>query len=364
MFTYPENLTDSKLEMNQVISNLQELGYIVNTTRQPINQYHIDKISISKQAKPIHRLILSSGLHGIEGFIGHVCQMYFLKNILSKLSDETEVILYHILNPYGMDHFRRFNANNVDLNRNYSNTDFNLDNVEFTKVQSFLSPRKMKTVFGSNIWFYTTVFKNILKHSVKTMNIAILKGQKENQNSIYYSGIQYEPSTRYLLDELDFIYSGIESVLWIDIHSGYGKKHQMSIFNSRYEIEGTKELKNNITYKDIVDSDNDSMYDTDGDITEKLYKNHSDNLHTSSLLALCFEFGTMGSGLLHTVNTFKTVLFDNNSHHIDSNNRFKDYSNKLMRKAFLPNNIKWKTNAISKFEDATIQLLQYKKLIK
>ncbi len=363
MFAYPKNLRDSKLELDRVLSMLAEQGYIIKTHKEPIGEYDIDKITISKQADITNRIVISSGLHGIEGYIGHVCQMHFLTNILDKVDANTEIIMYHIINPHGLDNYRRFNVNNVDLNRNYSKNGFELENDAFIKVHSFLAPRKLNSIFGSNIWFYTTVIRNIIKHSIKTMNLAILKGQKVDSKSIYYSGTKYEPSTKYIIKELDSLYSNVALVLWIDLHSGYGNKYQMSIINSRYETKTTKELKENLQYKSIIGYENDTMYDTDGDITEKLYQEHQNQDHNSSLLALCYEFGTIGNSLFDTLRTFKTILFENNITHFATNKKMKEYQTSLMKKAFLPNSTKWKTNAIEKFEQATIELLKYKKLI-
>ncbi len=60
----------------------------------------------------------SIGLHGVGGFPGSAIQLQFL-NELPEVRRGGAIVLGHILNPYGMAWIRRFNENNVDLNRNF-----------------------------------------------------------------------------------------------------------------------------------------------------------------------------------------------------------------------------------------------------
>ena len=69
-------------------------------------------------ANPRRVLLHSSGLHGIEGFAGSAIQLQLINDIPA-LPDDTALIVVHVLNPYGMSWLRRFNENNVDLNRNF-----------------------------------------------------------------------------------------------------------------------------------------------------------------------------------------------------------------------------------------------------
>lgn len=85
----------------------------------------------------------SSGVHGVEGYAGSAIQLNFLQSLLEKvmgdswvywviycwdlntqdsvsevLSDDFAILVIHVVNPYGMSWWRRWNENNVDLNRN------------------------------------------------------------------------------------------------------------------------------------------------------------------------------------------------------------------------------------------------------
>jgi len=68
--------------------------------------------------RPRRTLLISSGLHGVEGFAGSATQLQFLDKMQFP-PDDTAVVLFHSLNPYGMAWLRRVNEQNVDLNRNF-----------------------------------------------------------------------------------------------------------------------------------------------------------------------------------------------------------------------------------------------------
>ena len=70
-------------------------------------------------------LIHSSGVHGAEGYVGSGIQSSILRQLdehVSFISDNGNprptVMLIHSVNPFGMKFWRRWNENNVDLNRN------------------------------------------------------------------------------------------------------------------------------------------------------------------------------------------------------------------------------------------------------
>jgi murein tripeptide amidase MpaA len=62
-------------------------------------------------------IIISSGLHGGEGFFGSAVQLALLES--GNLTTNINWVFLHALNPYGFANLRRCNENNVDLNRNF-----------------------------------------------------------------------------------------------------------------------------------------------------------------------------------------------------------------------------------------------------
>ncbi len=107
--------------------------------------FHEPRRNEAKSGNEFIDIVLSSGVHGVEGYLGSAIQLRYLHEILlqneqlietcqadhsinateiesSKKGEspnyERKVLLIHAVNPNGMRHHRRTNENNVDLNRN------------------------------------------------------------------------------------------------------------------------------------------------------------------------------------------------------------------------------------------------------
>jgi len=64
-------------------------------------------------------LVVSSGIHGVEGFFGSAVQIALLEHWASMTPPSVRCVFLHGLNPFGFAWLRRFDENNVDPNRNF-----------------------------------------------------------------------------------------------------------------------------------------------------------------------------------------------------------------------------------------------------
>lgn len=65
-------------------------------------------------------LIVISGTHGVEGFLGSACQSKWLRDFGSMtMPTDCAIYLIHALNPWGMKYLRRVDHENIDVNRNF-----------------------------------------------------------------------------------------------------------------------------------------------------------------------------------------------------------------------------------------------------
>jgi hypothetical protein len=95
-------------------------------------------------------VVVSSGLHGVEGFFGSAVQLAWLQTRAADGSPppHTALILVHALNPFGFAWLRRWNENNVDLNRNFladrsfltGDQKYQESRVAYQRLASFLNP--------------------------------------------------------------------------------------------------------------------------------------------------------------------------------------------------------------------------------
>lgn len=364
MLIYPTNYNASKIEFTDMISKLKRDQYHVFHQQTPIyDNLSIDKITIKTKKETMNRIVLTIGLHGIEGFVGHSCMMKFMDTYLSRLNDHTEIVLYHVLNPYGMKHFSRTNEHNVDLNRNFMKDKKIKPNPNYEIIRNFFTPKLIKNRYTFNTSFYTSLLNQIRKHSVKVLNDAILFGQSTDNKGVYFKGRSLQKSTTYIISEMDKLYSGVNQCVWLDIHTGYGPKFQMSIINSQYEKEATEELIEKLEYPLIWGTQSEDIYDVDGDIIEYIYMNHKKSKSKSKLLALCYEFGTKGISLKSQIESLKAIAFDNHIRYKNPSDKIKTYVRDLMKEQFLPQSEEWRIKAEQDFLQATTKILHFKNLI-
>lgn len=352
-----------KTDLEKNIKKLKIEGYhILKKSSIIFDDLSTDKIVIKSKKNTKNRLIFSVGLHGIEGYVGHSTLISFFDNLLKTLSDETEVVIYHGINPYGMKNFRRTNENNVDLNRNFSKNKFTSDNPGYKQIHHFFVPKTYKNRQTSNLSYYTSLTKLIAKYGVKTLKEATLLGQKSLSNGVYYSGDGYQASTKYMLQEILKMLSDIENVVWIDLHTGYGPRYQMSIINSKYEKTSTKQLIEELNYPLILGLNADDFYDVDGDMLENIYSIKDKLKSKCNLYATCFEFGTLGDSTLKMIESLKATIFENSSHFIKQNKKFREYSDLLIREQFLPSEQKWRIKAEEDFLLAVSGIIKFKQI--
>ena len=74
--------------------------------------------------EPSWAVVVSSGVHGIEGFFGSAIQLAWLSGQTAGEPPPGDgvVVLIHAVNPSGFARLRRTNEHNVDLNRNFLDT--------------------------------------------------------------------------------------------------------------------------------------------------------------------------------------------------------------------------------------------------
>src|SRR6266849_2791504 len=124
--------------------------------------------------RPRRALLISSGLHGVEGFAGSATQLQFLDKMQSPPAD-TAVVLFHSLNPYGMAWLRRVNEQNVDLNRNFLAQDDRYAGAPsgYERLDPLLNPKKMP----SPDLFVPRALWEVVRHGPASIRQAVAGGQ-------------------------------------------------------------------------------------------------------------------------------------------------------------------------------------------
>ena len=328
---------------------------------------YIDTFYLPAAQAQTNLVVLTTGVHGIEGYIGAVMLDVFFGEIYPKLNtDNTGILVVANVNPYGMKYMRRYNENNVDLNRNFildwENFDLSV-NKDYPKVDTFLGPvGKIGNALWHEAGFYLSLGKTAITDGAGTISDALLGGQYEYPQGVYYGGKGDEASTVYLKDVFSRCLSGsYKNIVHIDIHSGYGPRYNMVIFNSVYETMSEAESRKAFGYDYIIAHDSEAFYATTGDTTDFFYR-LADSMDTDkALFSTCFEFGTIGDAFFDTILSLKYTVDENRNHWYPTANKT---SAEIVRQNYLemfyPTETAWREKTVEDFAAAAMGVLEAK----
>lgn len=192
-------------------------------------------------------IILSSGIHGEEGFAGSAVQLFFMDNYLNdEFLSKTGILLIHGINPYGFKYARRVTENNVDLNRNseIEKDLYNNINQGYPKVYDLINPKgEVQTNSKANRFFFVRAIRDIIKESMPVLRQAVLQGQYEFPEGIYFGGKDFEPQIRDLVTIIDTICDPYQTVFAIDLHTAYGERGKLHLFPNPVEEKVKKRME-------------------------------------------------------------------------------------------------------------------------
>ena len=328
---------------------------------------YIDNIYLPAEKENKNLVILTTGVHGMEGYIGSVMLDVFFEEIYPTLDTEsTGVLVVANVNPYGMKYMRRYNENNVDLNRNFiiDWDSFDLaSNKDYPEVKEFLQPEgKIGNAFWHEVDFYLSLAKEAIFKGADKVSDALLTGQYEYAQGVYYGGNGDEASTSYLKGVFNDCLDGkYENLVHIDIHSGYGPRYNMVIFNSVYETMTEAETKAAFGYDYVISHDSESFYATTGDTTDYFYRLAESKDTDKEIFSTCFEFGTIGDSFIDSILSLKYTVDENRNNWYPTDNEItKEVVKENYNELFYPTETQWREKTVADFKAATEGVLNAK----
>jgi hypothetical protein len=169
-------------------------------------------------------LVVSSGLHGVEGYFGAAVQLAMLERggVAATLPRGVMLVLLHALNPYGFAWLRRANEENVDLNRNFlgdgeSYLGSPAHYAAYERLLNSASPPRRLDLFR------VRSLLPILRHGMPAMKQAVAGGQFDYPRGLFFGGQGPSPTHRILAGNLGRWIGRARCVLHVDFHSGLGR---------------------------------------------------------------------------------------------------------------------------------------------
>ncbi len=167
-------------------------------------------------------LVVSSGVHGVEGFCGSGIQVAALQDqaLRAKAQERGVALLYiHAVNPYGFSHIRRVTQENVDLNRNFCDYSKALPvNLAYRAFHPVLLPEPWPPTLGNQLkaaWL-------LLRQGKRAAQAAVSAGQYEFPKGLFFGGAEPTWSHRTLRAAVRRYATQARHIAWIDLHTGLG----------------------------------------------------------------------------------------------------------------------------------------------
>lgn len=133
-------------------------------------------------------LMISSGIHGVEGFLGAAVQLAMLERLASAGTlPPPRFVFLHALNPFGFAWLRRANKENVDLNRNFLLDDetFRGNPEAYALLDPLLNPKKPPTACDP---FIAKALVTILRCGMSSLRQAVTVGQYDFEKGLFFGG--------------------------------------------------------------------------------------------------------------------------------------------------------------------------------
>jgi hypothetical protein len=261
-------------------------------------------------------LVISSGMHGVEGYVGSAVQQLFMDKYLNDSLLETQaILLIHTLNPWGFKYSRRVTESNVDLNRNCSLSPdiYTLENPGYSALEELLNPREPLDMSASSRRFFFLKAANVIrKSSMKEVRQAILGGQYSYKTGTWFGGHEQESQVRALVPILRRLLKPYSSVFTIDLHTGYGERGKLHLMSDPATDDVRASLEQVFEGFQIDWGDHEDFYTTTGSFPSFIEQ----FAEGKKFMEVTFEFGTLNS--LTTIGSMRSLnimIAENQGYH-------------------------------------------------
>jgi len=208
-------------------------------TRHPIaargpdqQQLGVDSLLLGA-ASPRRALVVMSGVHGVEGFVGSAIQTDLLRRLEPRsLPPDMAVLMLHAVNPWGMAWSRRQNESNVDLNRNWRRSvTLPTRNDAYDELHALACPDSAELPSLEDLM--NSVFALVRSRGVGWVRDGITLGQYRHPDGLHFGGERTEESTAIVEGLVRDRLRVVERLLTIDLHTGHGPRGTLTLLSDQ-----------------------------------------------------------------------------------------------------------------------------------
>lgn len=291
-------------------------------------------------ASPRRLVVITSGVHGVEGYAGSALQQLWLTEHAESLPADIAILLVHAVNPFGFAHGRRANENNVDLNRNGLASFPGPANPGYRALNAWLNPASPVPRVDDFFWRALPLF---WRHGRAALTQAVAGGQYEFPQGLFYGGAAREESLIIFCEWLEQPrFADVQQVWHFDLHTGLGEYGRYQLLVEEPVGSPEFDLCARGFGADRVKSDhpsNSTHYSAHGVVPALVQRIFS----KAQVIAVTVEFGTLRPAAMLRVLRAENRLY----HHGARSAKQAERIRTGMREAFAPSDPVWREAVIA-----------------
>lgn len=312
-------------------------------------------------------VIFTTGEHGVEGYVGSTMLEMFIQDYLPRLDvATTDVLLIHAINPWGMKHKRRVNANNVDLNRNFL-YDAQPDpgfNPEYAQLVSLLMPQgRLSHWRWSRFAFLARLLWQQRSLGASKVRHIILLGQYAHPRGLFYGGDAIQDETRVTMNLYREAFAQSARIVHFDMHSGYGPRYQMQLVNSWMERRDPRMCMAQFNFPLVSATTPSSFYQIRGDMIDYVYTLAQNEFPSKRFYSTTFEFGTIGDSTWNAMESLRIKVLENQKKWYGANEGIRKHIAREFGELYCPSEERWREKAIADARQAFDGILRTEEFI-
>ncbi len=372
---FPNNYLEARIRFTTLASRagfeIQSHKIYDNAIVGPNNEDLIVDIATLGSRDAKHTVIISSGMHGIEGFLGSALQTAYLDSNGSniQIQKDCKLILIHAINPFGFAWFRRVNPNNVDLNRNFienfntlnTHTGYEESTRIYNEINFFLNPESPPARFEPYIMKALMLIisrgmsirrsiapsqrpskyalRKIIQLGLEEFQNTLPVGQYTHEKGLFFGGSSIESETKLLQNQIPELVANSENVLHVDLHTGLGDYGHYKLLLADKKWTKQARYVAEIFGKDTVEiQDGQTAYPAIGTMAKYL----GNRIPEQGYCCLTAEFGTY-----KPIKVLGALRAENRAYfHAEQFGKSYKMAKAVALEAFCPKDISWRNGSI------------------
>lgn len=167
-------------------------------------------------------LLSISGVHGAEGHAGSAAQRAFAAALDPRaMGDDRNILMVHALNPWGLSHRHRVDADNVDLSRNFGEFDRPpRSNPDYARIHHSVCPDRWDDGLLERVG---ALFQSLIQELGAARALtAFTGGQHSHPDGVGFGGVRPSPSRQVFGRIVETELVACRRMAYLEWHTGFG----------------------------------------------------------------------------------------------------------------------------------------------